>query len=135
MFTLFALLKDPDEAVDNARLLRDIREQFAWARDYALSEEELVFPTFTNVVMRNGDWTVSFQIRRETDRSINLGPLRRAIGARKLPPDFLAYDTEVAIGFADDPEREFTDDIINIGEFVREAYPGVVLLTSAGGLW
>lgn len=135
MFTLFALLKDPDEAVDNERLLRDIREQFAWARDYELSEEELVFPKFTNVVMRNGDWKVSFQIRRDTGRSINLGPLRRAIGVRKLPPDFLEYDTEVAIGFADDPERVYTDDIINIGEFVREAYPGVVLLTSAGGLW
>lgn len=135
MFTLFALLRDPDEEIDNDRLMRDIREQFAWAREYEVFEHELVFPKFTDVVMRKDAWKASFQIRRDTGRSINLGPLRRAIGVRKLPPDFLEYDTEIAIRFDDDPEREYTDEIINIGEFMRETYPGIVLLTSAGGLW
>ena len=44
-----------------------------------------------------------------------------------MPENFLSYNKELAIGFGDDPDRRFTDEIINIGEFVRENYPGVVI--------
>ena len=44
-----------------------------------------------------------------------------------LPPDFADYDTQIVLGFGDDPERLHTNDIIFLGEFVRETYPGVVI--------
>ena len=44
-----------------------------------------------------------------------------------LPPDFADYDTQIVLGFGDDPERLHTNDIIFLGEFVREMYPGVVI--------
>ena len=55
--------------------------------------------------------------------------LKKALGknANKLPSNFLDFNCEIAIGFADDPEKLHTNDIIDIGEFVRENYPGVVI--------
>lgn len=34
---------------------------------------------------------------------------------------------EIAIGFGDDPDKLYTNDIIHIGEFIRENYAGVVI--------
>lgn len=129
MFTLFAFLSDPTGAVDNDALLTNIRENFAWAREFEITTEKLHWPDFTNVVMIKDGWKVSFQIRTDTGRSLNLPVLGRALRRKKiqLPAGFDDYTTEIAIGFGDDPDRVFTDDIINIGEFIRETYPGVVI--------
>ena len=48
-----------------------------------------------------------------------------------LPEGFDDYDTELIMHFNDDDEREHTDDIIFLTEFIKEQFPGVVLYNDA----
>ena len=60
--------------------------------------------------------------------TLDLTELQKILGQKtKLPADFLSYNKEIAIGFGDDPEKKYTNEIIFVGEFVRENYPGVVI--------
>lgn len=128
MFTLFALLHDPSNSVDNDSLIRDLRQKFPWIKEYTVSTETLEFPAVTLVVMEKENWKVEFEIREQEDMTLSLTELQKILKKKTtLPENFLSYNKELAIGFGDDPDRRFTDEIINIGEFVRENYPGVVI--------
>ncbi|MDO5289677.1 MAG: hypothetical protein Q4F13_08605 [Pseudomonadota bacterium] len=82
----------------------------------------------TLVVMEKENWKIEFEIREQEDMTISLTELQKILKKKTtLPENFLSYNKELAIGFGDDPDRRFTDEIINIGEFVRESYPGVVI--------
>lgn len=128
MFTLFALVKDTSGAIDNDALMRDLTQKFHLASEFQIGTETLFFPRVTEVVMTKADWSVSFQIRPEDSMTLDLTELQKILGQKtKLPADFLSYNKEIAIGFGDDPEKKYTNEIIFVGEFVRENYPGVVI--------
>lgn len=128
MFTLFALLKDEDGLITPDSLIRDLVEKFAWIGEFRIEKEELSFPQTTRVVLHKPDWQVCFDIRSREEMTLDTGRLHEILAPKAaLPADFLAYDTEMAIGFGDDPDRLYTDEVIFIGEFVRENYPGVVI--------
>ena len=86
-------------------------------------------PRTTIVILEKDGWEVRFFIRPGEDMTLNLPALKKEMGknAAKLPADFLDYRTEIAFGFDDDPDQLFTDDVIEVGEFVRGNYPGVVI--------
>ena len=127
-FNLFAIVKDHAGEIDNASLMRDLKKDGRFEK-FRLFTEDLHLPKTTIVVMEKDGWRVSFDIRPGEHMTLHLPGLKKAMGknAAKLPADFLAYRTEIAFGFADDPDQLFTDDVIEIGEFVRGNYPGVVI--------
>lgn len=130
MFTLFGYLSDPENRLDEAAFVRDVRAEWGWSRDYDITIEQLVMPRMPEIVMAHADgWRIRVQIRKDTARSTNLPVLARALRRKKvdLPAGFEGHDTELALRFDDDPEREHTDDVIDFGEYVRRSYPGVVL--------
>ncbi len=127
-FNLFAIVKDHAGEIDNASLMRDLRKD-ARFQQFRLFTEDLHLPKTTIVVMEQDGWRVRFFIRPGEDMTLDLPALKKEMGknAVKLPADFLDYRTEIAFGFADDPDQLFTDDVIEVGEFVRANYPGVVI--------
>ncbi|MDO5289675.1 MAG: hypothetical protein Q4F13_08595 [Pseudomonadota bacterium] len=128
MFTLFALLHDPSNSIDNESLIRDLSQKFPWIKEYTVSTETLEFPAITRVILEREGWRVRFNIREQEDMTLSLSELQKILKKKTtLPENFLSYNKELAIGFGDDPDRRFTDEVINIGEFVRENYPGVVI--------
>lgn len=128
MFTLFALLHDPERTLNNDSLMHDLRHKFAFIRDYTLREEKLDFPDTTIVVLEKALWRVKFSIRPDDDMTLDTTILHKLLRKKAtLPENFLQYNVEIAIGFGNDPEQTFTDDIICIGEFIRDNYPGVVI--------
>ncbi|WP_347484784.1 hypothetical protein ABFV80_002589 [Vandammella animalimorsus] len=128
MFNLFALLYDPSGRIDNDSLMHDLRQKFSWIGQYAVCTEQLDFPDVTLVVLEKEGWRVEFEIREQDSMTLSLGALQKILKKKAaLPGNFLACNKELAIGFGDDPDRRFTDEIIQIGEFVRENYPGVVI--------
>ena len=136
-FNLFAIAKDPAGDIDNASLMRDLRKD-ARFQQFRLFTEDLHLPKTTIVVMEKDGWRVSFDIRPGEHMTLHLPGLKKAMGknAAKLPADFLDYKTEIAFGFDDDPDQLFTDDVIEVGEFVRGNYPGVVIYDQYNkGLW
>ena len=128
MFNLFALWRDADDRLDVATLKEDFQTRFAFAGDYTIATRDLVFPRVTVLVLSRGDWEVEVWLRKGEDMTLEPTAVATALppGAA-LPADFADYDTEIVLGFGDDPERLHSDDIIHLGEFVREAYPGVVI--------
>lgn len=128
MFNLFALVKDDDNRITPDSLIHDLQEKFAWAHEYQIEKEDLQFPQTTVVNLNKPDWHVRISIRPDEDMTLDTGELHKILHKKTtLPDDFLTYNTEIAIGFADDPEERYTDDIINLGEFIRDNYPGVVI--------
>ncbi|MFV0476256.1 MAG: hypothetical protein ACK5ME_00275 [Parahaliea sp.] len=128
MFTLFALLTDTSSLVTNDSLIRDLKKDLPGVEEYGISKKELVFPKVTVVLLQKAGWRVRFQIRKGENMTLSLPELQRILGTKtQLPTDLLSYNTEITIGFGDDPEKKYTNDIIFIGEFVRENYPGVVI--------
>ncbi|MBP7451401.1 MAG: hypothetical protein KA914_01265 [Ottowia sp.] len=128
MFTLFALVKDTTNAIDNEALIHDLKNELPGIEQYEIAKKELVFPKVTVVQLLNRGWRVRFQIRSEDSMTLSLEALQKILGKKtQLPPDFLSYNKEIAIGFGDDPDKLYTNDIIFIGEFIRENYPGVVI--------
>ena len=129
MFNLFALAKDDTGAINNESLIRDLKQKLRGVEAYHIYTKDLHMPKTTIVVMAREDWQVRFSIRPGEDMVLSPTELKKALGknASKLPANFLDYNCEIAIGFADDPEKLYTEDIIEIGEFVRENYPGVVI--------
>ncbi|MDO4723276.1 MAG: hypothetical protein Q4A97_00770 [Comamonadaceae bacterium] len=128
MFNLFALLHDPSGRIDNDSLMRELRQKFPWIGEYVVATEQLSFPDVTLVVLEKEGWRVEFEIREQDSMTLSLSALQKILQKKAaLPENFLSYNKELAIGFGDDPDRRFTDEIIHIGEFVRENYPGVVI--------
>ncbi len=129
MFTLFALVQDDTGAITNESLMRDLNQKFHAISEYRLTTQDLHLPKTTIVVMEKSGWRVRFSIRPGEDMTLSVTRLRKALGknASKLPTNFLDYNCEIAIGFGDDPEQQHADDVIEIGEFVRENYSGVVI--------
>ncbi|WP_143326763.1 hypothetical protein [Vandammella animalimorsus] len=128
MFNLFALLYDPTGSVDNDSLMDDLKQRFPWIKEYRVFTETLQFPAITRVILEKDGWRVRFNIREQEDMTLSLSRLQKILKKKTaLPENFLSYNKELAIGFGDDPDRRFTDEIIHIGEFVRENYPGVVI--------
>lgn len=128
MLTLFALVKDDADAITNDTLVRDLKHKLALAKEFAITTETLVFPRVTEVVMTKGNWSVRFEIRPESSRTLSVKELQKILGKKtQLPPDCQRYNKEIAVGFGGDPQKEHTNEIIFIGEFLRESYPGVVI--------
>ena len=135
-FNLFAIVKDHAGEIDNASLMRDLKKDGRFKK-FRLFTEDLHLPKTTIVVMEQDGWRVRFFIRPGEDMTLDLPALKKAMGknAVKLPADFLDYRTEIAFGFADDPDQLFTDDVIEVGEFVRANYPGVIYDQYNKDLW
>lgn len=128
MFTLFALLPDASGGVTNDSLIRDVKKGLPGVEEFEISKKELVFPKVTVVLLQKLGWRVRLQIRKDEGMTLSLPELQRILGTKtQLPADFSSYNTEIAIGFGDDPEKQYTNDIIFVGEFVRENFPGVVI--------
>ena len=128
MLTLFALVKDDADAITNDTLVRDLKHKLALAKEFEITTETLVFPRVTEVVMTKGNWSVRFEIRPESSMTLSVKELQKILGKKtQLPPDFQRYNKEIAVGFGDDPQKEHTNEIIFIGEFLRENYPRVVI--------
>ena len=129
MFNLFALAKDDTGAINNDTLIRDLKQKLPGVNAYNIFKEDLQLPKTTIVVMEREGWRVRFFIRPGDNMVISPAELKKDLGknASKLPANFMDYNCEIAFGFDDDPEQIHTDDIIEIGEFVRENYPGVVI--------
>ena len=128
MFNLFALWRDADDRLDMAALKDDFETRFAFAGDYTITTKDLVFPRVTIVVLTQGDWEVQVWLWKGEDMTLDPTAVAEALPAGTvLPPDFADYDAQIVLGFGDDPERLHTNDIIFLGEFVRETYPGVVI--------
>lgn len=129
MFNLFALVKDPDGAITNDTLIHDLERGFPFLAEYAVSKKDLIMPRTTIVVLAKQDWTIRLSIRDQENMSVTPAHVLKYARKRKtvFPDHFESYDTEIAIGFSADPEQEYTDDIIYMGEFIRENYPGVFI--------
>ena len=129
MFTLFALALDLSGTITPDALIDDLNTKFHGVKDYQLSTKALEFPKATVVDLSKEGWRVRFSIRPNDDMTLSVSEVKKAIGknASKLPANFLDYNCEIAIGFGDDPDKLYTDDIIEIAEFIRENYPGVVI--------
>ena len=129
MFNLFALAKDDTGAINNDSLIRDLKQKLPGVDAYHIFKEDLQLPKTTIVVMEREGWRVSFDIRPGEHMVISPAELKKDLGknASKLPASFMDCNCEIAFGFGDDPDQIYTDDIIEIGEFVRENYPSVVI--------
>jgi len=130
MFNLFALVKDDTGAISNESLIRDLKQKFHGVQAYRISTQDLVMPRTTIVVMGREGWEARFFVRPGEDMVLSPAELKKALGknASKLPDNFLDYNCEIAMVFGDDPDQEFTDDIIEIGEFIRDNYPSAVII-------
>ena len=129
MFTLFALALDLSGTITPDALIDDLNTKFHGVKDYQLSTKALEFPKATVVDLSKEGWRVRFSIRPNDDMTLSVSEVKKAMGknASKLPANFLDYNCEIAIGFGDDPDKLYTDDIIEIAEFIRENYPGIVI--------
>ena len=126
--TLFALVDDAKGAITNESLMRDL-QQFHGIDEYRVFTKELELPKATIVVLEKAGWRVRVSIRPGEDMSLSVSAVKKALGknASKLPANFLGYNCEIAIGFGDDPDKLYTDDIIEIAEFFKDNYPGLVI--------
>ena len=70
---------------------------------------------------------VEIAIKSHREQAMKKVRDRAADAAEDRVLDILLPPARPTIGFGDDPERLHSDDIIHLGEFVREAYPGVVI--------
>lgn len=128
MFNLFALLNDDAHTLDNDALIRDLTALLPGIEKYEVVKQRLVFPKVEQVRLKTEDWHARLEIRQDEDMTLSLPILKKVLGKKtQLPDDFLDYNTELVLGFDDDPDKKYTNDIIFIGEFVRENYPGVVI--------
>jgi len=129
MFNLFALVKDDTGTISNESLIRDLKQKLRGVEAYHIYTKALHMPKTTIVVMEREGWEVRFFIRPGENMVLSPVDVKKAIGknASKLPANFLDCNCEIAFGFDDDPDHIHTNDIIEIGEFVRENYPGVVI--------
>ncbi len=93
MFTLFALVKDTTNAIDNEALIHDLKNELPGIEQYEIAKKELVFPKVTVVQLLNRGWRVRFQIRSEDSMTLSLEALQKILGKKtQLPPDFLSYN-------------------------------------------
>ena len=134
MFTLFVLLRDDNHAVNNDSLAGRLKQHFPWYSDFALSTETLIFPSLSLLVLEGKGWRVRFEIREADEMSLDVAVLQKILQKKAaLPVDFLAYNKEIAVGFDDDPQRRFTDDMIGVAEWLRDIFPDAVLFDQYNG--
>ena len=134
MFTLFVFLRDDNHAVNNDLLACGLKQHFPWYSDFALSTETLIFPPVSLLVLERKGWRVRFEIREVDEMSLDVAVLQKILQKKTaLPADFLAYNKEIAVGFDDDPQRRFTDDVIGVAECLRDIFPDAVLFDQYNG--
>ena len=124
-FSLLALLTEQSPAMSNESLANELREYFANQEDFSLKFERLPFAKTDTLALRWGSWLMRVAYEEGSRIQDESAQIQEILGDRS-PRELSSIDRRVRVVFGDDDDREYTNQIIDMMQFLQDI-PGSIV--------
>jgi len=118
-FPLYALLGDVAPKISNESLATDLRDMFGSDSNFSLEFEKLPFKKNKSLALRWGKWRVSIAYEEGADVLADSAEIQKIVGS-SAPYDLSGIGRRIRAVFANDPQREHTNEIVRVMDFLRK---------------
>ena len=118
-FPLYALLANGASKISNESLATDLRDMFGNDSDFSLEFEQLPFKKNKSLALRWGRWRVSMAYEEGANVVADSSEIQKIVGS-SAPYDLSGIGRRVRAVFANDPQREHTNEIVRVMDLLRE---------------
>jgi hypothetical protein len=125
MFSLYALLGEGAPAITTESLGAELQTLFRDEQGFSLQYEQLPFAKHKSVTLRWGTWMARLSYEEGKKVVEDSAEISRTLGAA-APPKLAAIDKRIRAVFADDDAREYTDQTVDLMEFLRNIKGAIV---------
>jgi len=118
MFSLYALLGEGAPAVSPESLADELKSLFRNDAGFSLQYEQLPFAKHKSVTLRWGTWLARLNYEEGKKVVDDSAEISRILGSA-APPKLASIDKRIRAVFGDDEAREYTNQTIDLMEFLR----------------
>lgn len=111
--------------MSNESLANELREYFANQENFSLKFERLPFAKTDTLALRWGSWLIRVAYEEGSRIQDESAQIQEILGDRS-PRELSSIDRRVRVVFGDDDDREYTNQIIDMMQFLQDI-PGSIV--------
>lgn len=124
-FSLLALLTEQSPAMSNESLADELKAYFENEEDFSLKFERLPFAKTDTLALRWGNWLMRVAYEEGSRIQDESAQIQEILGKRS-PRELSGIDRRVRVVFADDNDREYTNQIVDMMQFLQDIEGSIV---------
>ncbi len=124
-FSLLALLTEQSPVISNESLADELKAYFENEEDFSLKFERLPFAKTDTLALRWGNWLMRVAYEEGSRIQDESAQIQKILGKRS-PRELSGIDRRVRVVFADDNDREYTNQIVDMMQFLQDIEGSIV---------
>ncbi|MGM3276905.1 hypothetical protein [Ralstonia sp. 24A2] len=124
-FSLLALLTEQSPVMSNESLADELKVYFENEEDFSLKFERLPFAKTDTLALRWGNWLMRVAYEEGSRIQDESAQIQEILGKRS-PRELSGIDRRVRVVFADDNDREYTNQIVDMMQFLQDIEGSIV---------
>ena len=124
-FSLLALLTEQSPVISNESLADELKAYFENEEDFSLKFERLPFAKTDTLALRWGNWLMRVAYEEGSRIQDESAQIQEILGKRS-PRELSGIDRRVRVVFADDNDREYTNQIVDKMQFLQDIEGSIV---------
>ena len=124
-FSLLALLTEQSPVISNESLADELKAYFENEEDFSLKFERLPFAKTDTLALRWGNWLMRVAYEEGSRIQDESAQIQEILGKRS-PRELSGIDRRVRVVFADDNDREYTNQIVDMMRFLQDIEGSIV---------
>ena len=124
-FSLLALLTEQSPVISNESLADELKAYFENEEDFSLKFERLPFAKTDTLALRWGNWLMRVAYEEGSRIQDESAQIQEILGKRS-PRELSGIDRRVRVVFADDNDRESTNQIVDMMQFLQDIEGSIV---------
>ena len=124
-FSLLALLTEQSPVISNESLADELKAYFENEEDFSLKFERLPFAKTDTLALRWGNWLMRVAYEEGSRIQDESAQIQEILGKRS-PRELSGIDRRVRVVFADDNDREYTNQIVDMRQFLQDIEGSIV---------
>ena len=124
-FSLLALLTEQSPVISNESLADELKAYFENEEDFSLKFERLPFAKTDTLALRWGNWLMRVAYEEGSRIQDESAQIQEILGKRS-PRELSGIDRRVRVVFADDNDREYTNQIVDMMQFLQDIEGSIV---------
>jgi hypothetical protein len=125
MFTLYAMLAEGAPAVSSEWLAAELGSRYGKSKGFSWKYAQLPLAKHKSVSARWGEWLVRFNYEEGKHVAVESTEISKILGPA-APPNLAGIDKRIRVVFHDDPARKYTNETIDIMEFLTQIKGAIV---------